>query len=92
MSTHAMLVPDTPEWDRAWSALGDPVAEDPDSGETWQYMGSVRQSDGLWYHEFRHRCLPVGYHVAMPPILGNITRQANGRVNVAVPAAREWTP
>ncbi len=49
---------DSAEWARMWAALaaifGDAACLDADSGEAWQYMGTV---DGE--HEFRHRALPV---------------------------------
>lgn len=51
-----------PEWDVMWSRLtqifGDPVCEDPDTGEVWQYMGTVERPGGGWRHEFRHRSIP----------------------------------
>lgn len=61
------------EWARAWDKLEkDPInyavgtyrkaAACPDSGETWQYMGTVliKQDGGMdWVHEFRHRHHPV---------------------------------
>lgn len=57
---------DAEEWDRAWFALGAhavnaaipaadrTVAADPDTGESWQYMGT----DG-GTHCFRHRRHPT---------------------------------
>jgi hypothetical protein len=55
------------EWDYLWSELaklsinqGLPKpteAEDEDTGETWQYMGTVIQGNGL-VHQFRHRNHP----------------------------------
>ena len=59
----ALLRVKSKEWDAAWQALGelsgdhDFVGEDPESGEVWQYMGSVRRLDA-WWHEFRHRWHP----------------------------------
>lgn len=51
-----------PEWERMWSALaerGEAIdVPDPDSGECWQYMGTVPVK-GSWCHQFRHRCHPV---------------------------------
>ena len=42
--------PGTLEWDMAWNMLeadvGDVVAEDPETGEVWQYMGHVRRANG----------------------------------------------
>jgi hypothetical protein len=54
------------EWDRAWMALPRspltscpdpdcPCCEDPETGETWQYMGTYGDQ-----HSFRHRNFP-GY-------------------------------
>lgn len=54
-----------PEWRAMWDALaeasgdGDCAAEDPDSGEVWQYLCSFRfLGSGIWQHEFRHRWHP----------------------------------
>jgi hypothetical protein len=49
-------------WERMWqeiaSKYGDAACQHPESGEQWQYMGTVR--DGrIWHHEFRHRELPA---------------------------------
>lgn len=52
---------DTPAWDSAWSTLaglhgGDPVCEDPETGEVWHYIGStLRRGAHVWEHHFRHR-------------------------------------
>jgi hypothetical protein len=53
------------EWNRAWKELmtqmGDTELgmEDPETGERWQYMGTVRRvARKLWWHEFRHRHHP----------------------------------
>lgn len=50
-----------PEWPVAWASLADLTGDyadcNPDNGECWQYMGSVRYF-GIWAHEFRHRCRP----------------------------------
>lgn len=59
----------TNEWFVAWgklsnailnSMLPDPMAaEDPHTGEVWQYMGTVFNEDyASWQHEFRHRKHP----------------------------------
>jgi hypothetical protein len=51
------------EWFHAWKGLvdvtgdTDHVAVDPQSGEAWQYLGTVRWPEG-WLHEFRHRWHP----------------------------------
>ena len=54
------IEPDTPEWEWMWRALAAEIGAidqpDPDSQETWQYMGSSADKDGV-LHEFRHRCL-----------------------------------
>ena len=53
------LDPSSPEWSYLWSRLGpDPEQLDQDSGEVWQYMGTVIPPDGNPYHEMRHRCHP----------------------------------
>lgn len=52
------------EWIRAWQSrtqiTGDDdfEAEDPQTREVWQYMGSVKIA-GRWVHQFRHRNHPV---------------------------------
>jgi hypothetical protein len=54
---------DSAEWTRMWAVLasyqfgrwrGDMACRNEDSGEVWQYMGTI---DGM--HEFRHRDHPV---------------------------------
>jgi len=68
-SNFAMMSPEGDEWTKAWDALardtvnrkvtGDKgAAEDSDSGECWQYMGSVRDATGN-RHDFRHRHHPA---------------------------------
>lgn len=46
------------EWDAMWAALGRVVGDmadrDPQSGEVWQYMGTVAGE-----HQFRHRQRPA---------------------------------
>ena len=59
------LTPASAAWEAAWgvvararinAGLADPVcAEDPDTGEVWQYMGTCQAR----FHEFRHRRHPV---------------------------------
>jgi hypothetical protein len=63
------------EWSFAWGRVpttelssckepGCPCVESPDSGESWQYMGTepeARRHGALgvvWYHTFRHRDYP----------------------------------
>jgi hypothetical protein len=53
------------EYERVWAALaalaennGDRLCQCPESGETWQYMGTQLESDG-WKHCFRHRYHPA---------------------------------
>jgi hypothetical protein len=53
-----------PEHQRMWARLsadpinaGDVVCQEPASGESWQYMGTVRDVRGT-FHEFRHRLHP----------------------------------
>ena len=66
---------DALEWAHMWRRLGadermnfprydlvggPTVAQCPDTGETWQYMGSVQYLPKTpWLHEFRHRWHPV---------------------------------
>lgn len=56
--------PGTAEWRQAWKGLAaltgddDFTAEDPESGEVWQYMGSGLER-GRWRHSFRHRWHPM---------------------------------
>lgn len=46
------------EWKRVFLLLpGGPLAECPDCGEVWQYMGTWLRG-GLWLHNFRHRHHP----------------------------------
>jgi hypothetical protein len=64
---HAYVNENSPEWHEMWKKLGelsmnkevkdDPtVAENPDSGEMWQYMGTDVRSR---LHSFRHRDHPI---------------------------------
>ena len=59
----AFVEEDSAEWRAAWKRLArmsgdaDFMAEDPQTGEVWQYMGSVRHGP-QWQHEFRHRNHP----------------------------------
>jgi hypothetical protein len=59
----ALLAPRSREWNAAWDAMAkatgdaDCVAEDEETGEVWQYMGTVRLKRE-WRHEFRHRAHP----------------------------------
>jgi len=65
----AFMKENTNEWFVAWdklsnailnSMLPDPMAaEDTDSGEVWQYMGTIYNPlFASWHHEFRHRMHP----------------------------------
>lgn len=49
---------DSPEWKLIWGelekAFGDTKCECPDTGEVWQYMGSVPHGY-MTEHQFRHR-------------------------------------
>ena len=70
-SDFALMLPDGDEWAKAWGSLardmvnrkvtGDKyIAEDPESGERWQYMGTYySRSHGGWIHDFRHRRHPT---------------------------------
>ena len=46
-------------WCQMWSKFADPLEECPESGEVWQYMGSVKAPNKPARHEFRHRRHPV---------------------------------
>lgn len=60
---------DTEEWHQTWALLGTALTahglveqwdeQQAHEGEVWQYMGSTRDSDGSWAHQFRHRAHPV---------------------------------
>lgn len=87
--------PGSPQWVDAWRQLsnvfGDPVAMDPENGETWQYMGTVRRVGALaveWVHEFRHRSyIPRalrGQHAAE-------RRRLYARFGMAAPVPADWT-
>lgn len=58
-----MLRPRSKEWNAAWKGLAelsgdhDREAENPRSGEVWQYMGTAKRV-AAWAHEFRHRDHP----------------------------------
>ena len=58
------LDPSDPEWRRAWHARmkrsgdSDLDAEDPLTGEVWQYLNTA-PLEGQWMHCFRHRHHPV---------------------------------
>lgn len=63
------VMPDDAEWDAMWRVVaeqyGDASCLDKETGEQWQYMGSIAD-DGCrittiigWRHEFRHRNLPL---------------------------------
>ena len=44
---------------RAWRAFSDPSSYDTETGEVWQYMGTVKKTDReVWVHQFRHRHHP----------------------------------
>ena len=61
-----LAAPKSREWHCAWKGLAevtgddDFTALDPESGEVWQYMGSVLYGRS-WVHTFRHRCHPLGH-------------------------------
>jgi len=52
--------PSSPEWEEMWQSLAAEVGNidepDPESLESWQYMGSSVDEEGV-LHEFRHRSL-----------------------------------
>lgn len=78
--TTAMMQRRSEEWERAWellaTAYGSRTCRHPDTGETWQYMGSAREG-GTWFHHFRHRTLP--------------TKDGN-REDTRIEAAETWEP
>ena len=54
---------DTPAWHNMWDALraitGDTLQHGTETGEVWQYMGTVSTDGGrTWVAEFRHRNHP----------------------------------
>jgi len=61
MRLHLMWIePSSPEWEAMWQSLAAEVGSidepDPESLESWQYMGSSVDEEGV-LHEFRHRSL-----------------------------------
>jgi len=56
-------------WDAMWAWLAahpynaglerPTVAECPETGEAWQYMGTERDENGRWHDCFRHRHHPT---------------------------------
>lgn len=86
MAHWTMLDRDTEEWEAAWAALEERVdAEyvDPESGEGWQYMGTVRATPtSPWKHQFRHRrYVGRGRHIQEP-----------GRTSIHVSASDAFRP
>lgn len=71
-TTMCILKRDSAEWHTAWKMLafhdgkfcghegkpGSTLAEDYETGERWQLMGTALTEEG-WVHEFRHRWHPV---------------------------------
>lgn len=61
--------PETAHWKSMWAwlsnhpknaGLAEPtVAECPDTGETWQYMGTEKIEPRVWADCFRHRSHPT---------------------------------
>jgi hypothetical protein len=88
----ALLSRGSPEWIRAWNVVrfedrrireaagqpgpGDQASPHPETGETWQYMGTHREPGGPWVHRFRHRTHPA----------------TGERATVDVPALSRWAP
>ncbi len=69
MSSFKLLRPSRPIWNTVWENLaqryGGTACKDEETGEVWQYMGSVLKGDQV-EHQFRHRALKgkrVGYGV-----------------------------
>lgn len=63
---YVLIEREEPEWHAAWNGLeawlagrSDTVATDPETGERWQYMGTVNLPGCGWKHQFRHRRWPV---------------------------------
>ena len=55
-----MIFEGSVEWETAWQELamhelnaGDPVCNNVDTGDSWQYMGTANKN-----HSFRHRSHP----------------------------------
>ncbi len=87
------LTGDNPELDRAWGYLrdlaGDYSDRCPETGECWQYMGTVQQPGGQTVHQFRHRSRPQDARrislLARGPIEGS-------RVYLDIAASRDYAP
>jgi len=97
----AWLSPSDPEWDRAWHALADAVGdysdECPETGERWQYMGTVQTSLPAigsnpliaCVHQFRHRHRSWK---ARPAIKGFCGDSRGCRVYVDIGASVDYAP
>ena len=57
--TYYFVKANSPLMDQLWSLFQNPFDECPESGEVWQYMGSVKSSNKPDRHEFRHRHHPA---------------------------------
>lgn len=64
LSDLVTVIRDSHEWHVMWQLLaslpmnmGDVNCEDSETGECWQYMGSI-PFEGKYFHEFRHRYHP----------------------------------
>jgi hypothetical protein len=93
VSSWFMLDVADPELGLAWTTIqnrfGDVECLDPDTGEVWQYMGTVLMPAPLtglssWVHEFRHRSFVGTDRQGGWPINGE-------RMFVRVPASAGWS-
>ena len=97
-----------PEWSAAWTALAartgdaDMAAECPDTGEAWQYMGTVWVEEPIplalplgsppyiggrgWYHEFRHRHHPKTQARRYERVRASDNYQFGGRHQLSIQA------
>jgi hypothetical protein len=57
--TYYFVKANSPLMDQLWNLFDNPFDKCPDSGEVWQYMGSVKSSNKPDRHEFRHRNHPA---------------------------------
>lgn len=60
MSQMKFLTPGSKTWERVWNIIGarnggDRDCYDEQTGETWQYMCTLKRDDDTVQHQFRHR-------------------------------------
>ena len=105
MSHAAFLSCTDPEWPRMWEALADATGDYadccPETGEVWQYMGTVnrdRPAIGstlpltVVVHEFRHRHRPRQIRPGRAQINGFATDTRGKRVYLWIAASRDYAP